>query len=531
MNKLCSAVAVAGVLTAGLVAAPSASASPGGAEFTPVPIAWGDCSSSRLQKAGAQCGYLEVPLDYDNPTGAKISLAVSRVQHTTPQSQGVMLVNPGGPGGSGLGLSVLGRDVPGHAGDSYDWIGFDPRGVGASKPSLSCDPGYFGYNRPNYVPSTPQLEQTWLARSKGYAGACAKNGALLSHMKTTDVARDMDSLRKALGQRQINYYGFSYGTYLGQVYATLFPERVRRMVLDSNVDPRKVWYQANLDQDVAFDRNIKIYFDWIAKYDDVYHLGGTGAAVEQLWYSEQRKLNHQPAGGVIGPDEWSDIFLQAGYYRFGWEDLAKAFSGWVHNGDWKTLKALYDDTNSPGDDNGFAVYAAVQCTDVQWPVSWNKWRADNWRTYFRAPFETWGNAWYNAPCLNWPAAAGKPVEINGAKVSSALLIDEELDAATPFEGSLEVRKRFPNSSLIAEPGGTTHADSLSGDACVDDQVADYLATGKLPARKPGNGPDTTCAPLPDPVPAGAGQTATAAKAASAQPLELRHALVSAVSRH
>ena len=503
MNKLVSTFAAAGVLSGCLAAVPSAAAAPSAPEFTPAPIAWGTCDSASLKKAGAECGFLDVPLDYASPGGAKVSLAVSRVRHTTAQSQGVMLVNPGGPGGSGLGLSVLGRYVPGGAGDSYDWIGFDPRGVGASRPALSCDPGYFGYNRPGYVPTTPQLEQTWLASSKSYATACGKNGALLDHMKTTDSAQDMESLRKALGQDQINYYGFSYGTYLGQVYATRYPQRVRRMVLDSNVDPRKVWYQANLDQDVAFDRNIKIYFDWIAKYDRVYHLGTSGDAVEDLWYSTQRALAKRPAGGLIGPDEWSDIFLQAGYYRFGWEDMANAFAGWVHKGDWQTLKALYDDTDNPGDDNGFAVYNGVQCTDVQWPTDWNKWRADNWATYVRAPFETWGNAWYNAPCLSWPAKPGTPVEIDGAKVASALLIGEELDAATPFSGSIEVRKRFPNASLIGEPGGTTHADSLSGDACVDDQVAAYLATGKLPPRKRGNGPDTTCAPLPDPVPAGA----------------------------
>ncbi|GAA5170222.1 MULTISPECIES: alpha/beta hydrolase [Amycolatopsis] len=503
MNKLVSALAATVLLSGAVVAGGPAHATPGVPEFDPAPITWGACASAGLRRAGAECGFLEVPLDYRDPDGTKISLAVSRVRHTTPDFQGVMLVNPGGPGGSGLTLSVLGRHVPHGAGASYDWIGFDPRGVGASKPALACDPGRFGYNRSAYVPTTPELEQSHLASAEAYANACARNGELLEHMKTTDSARDMESLRKALGQEQINYYGFSYGTYLGQVYATLFPQRVRRMVLDGNVDPRKVWYQANLDQDVAFDRNIKIYFDWVAKYDAVYHLGTSGDAVERLWYEQQEQLTRQPAGGVIGPAEWTDIFLQAGYYRFGWTDIAEAFSGWVHRGDWQALKALYDD--SAGDDNGYAVYAAVQCSDVRWPAAWAKWRADNWRTHQRAPFETWANAWYNAPCLFWPAKPGIPVRVDGTKVAGALLISEELDAATPFEGSLEVRRLFPRSALIGEPGGATHADSLNGNACVDDQVADYLATGKLPARKRGEGPDTTCDPLPDPVPAGAGR--------------------------
>ena len=184
-----------------------------------------------------------------------------------------MLLNPGGPGGSGLGLSVLGpvishgfgrKDV----GGAYDWIGFDPRGVGASRPSLSCDPDYFGPDRPEYVPSTPELLQVWQERSAGYAQACGKaGGRLLDNMRTTDAARDMDEIRKALGATRINYYGFSYGTYLAQVYTKLFPQRMRRMVLDSNVDPRRVWYRANLDQDIAFDRNLGLFFGWVARHD------------------------------------------------------------------------------------------------------------------------------------------------------------------------------------------------------------------------------------------------------------------------
>ncbi|GAA0519872.1 peptidase [Saccharopolyspora subtropica] len=479
-------------------------------EFQPQPIQWGQCADEALQQAGAECGMVDVPLDYADPDGEKVSLAVSRVRHTVPddQYQGVMLVNPGGPGGSGLVLSMLGAYVPKGAGAAYDWIGFDPRGVGSSRPAISCDPNYFSYDRPHYVPTTPELERTWLDRSEGYARACGNTGKLLEHIKTTDVVEDMESIRKALGVEQINYYGFSYGTYLGQVYGTLHPDRMRRVVMDGVVNVNDVWYQANLNQDVAFDRNIKIFFDWIATYDSVYHLGTTGADVEKLFYDQLARLDRHPAGGVIGSDEWTDLFLTAGYTQAGWEARAKAFSDWVHHGDWQTLKTIYDSANTPGDDNSFAVYLSVQCTDVQWPTSWTQWRKDNWAVYAKAPFETWANAWYNAPCLFWPAKAGKPVDVDGSRVDSALLISEELDAATPFPGALEARKRFPNASLISLPGGTTHSGSLSGNACLDNQIADYLATGKLPARQPGDGPDTTCEPLPQPVPQGLA-TATA----------------------
>jgi pimeloyl-ACP methyl ester carboxylesterase len=505
MRTLLAAAATIALVAGGATAACGTEAElPRGAPgYTP--ISWGQCENVGLQARKAECGFLIVPLDHSAPAGETIKLAVSRIRHTVPDDkyQGVMLVNPGGPGGSGLTLSVLGEHVPKGAGAAYDWIGFDPRGVGASEPALACDGDYLGYHRPAYVPTTRALEKAWLARSKGYASACAQaGGALLGQLRTVDTVRDMDSLRVALGAEQINFYGFSYGTYLGQVYATRHPDRVRRMVLDGNVDPGRVWYDANLDQDLAFDRNIKIYFGWLARHHDVYDLGRTGKAVEKLFYAEQARLMSEPADGVIGPNELTDVFLQAGYYIFGWESVASAFASWVHDRDPAPLRSLFDAHNpqGPGADNGYAIYLAVQCTDVQWPTSWRKWRTDNWRVHRRAPFETWGNAWYNAPCLSWAAKAGKPVAVDGAKAPPILLISETLDAATPFSGSLEVRKRFPRSALIEGVGGTTHSGSLFGNSCVDDTIADYLATGALPKRLRGNRSDKACEPLPQPDP-------------------------------
>lgn len=519
MRRLIAVLAAVGVTVAGATVATTSARAVATAAAPAAGIKWGPCSDPNLNQLHAQCGFLKVPLDYSHPNRAKISLAVSRIRHTSPASkyQGVILTNPGGPGGSGLNLNAF--LVPAlqteqlkngaAAANDYDWIGFDPRGVGSSQPALSCLPNYFSADRPDYIPTSAALVQTWLKRSKAYATACGKeNGALLAHMTTIDAARDMNSIRAALGVNEITYYGFSYGTYLGQVYSTLFPSHVRRMVLDSNVDPRRVWYNANLDQDIAFNKNIKIWFGWLAKYHKVYGLGSTEQAVEKLFYSEEARLRKHPAGGVIGPDEWVDVFLEAGYYEQTWLQLGSAFAGFVHKGDWKTIQGLYLSTDGPGNDNGFAVYNAVQCTDVQWPLSWAKWAKDNTAVYKKAPFETWANAWYNAPCLYWPAKAGKPLPINGSHVRSALLIDETLDAATPYTGSLEVRKLFPHAVLLAEPGGTTHADSLFGDLCVDGTIADYLALGKLPKRQPGSGADLLCKPLPVPVPTSAAAART-----------------------
>ncbi len=328
-------------------------------------ITWGPCTDGTLIAFGAECGMLSVPLDYPRPSGAKIQLAVSRVGHTVPDEdyQGIMLVNPGGPGGSGLIYSVLGAFVPGDVGSTYDWIGFDPRGVGDSVPALSCDPNYTAGPRPPYDPATVRIEFAWLVKSAKYAIDCARSGGLLlGHLKTTDTVADMDAIRQSLGAEKMNFYGFSYGTYLGQVYATLHPDLVRRMVLDSNVDPRTVWYQANLDQDPAFEITVNKFFDWVALHDDVYGLGTTGADVQAKYYAALASLAANPQG-QLGASEWADAFLGAGYVQFLWPDTATAFTAFVNNGDPGPATDLYLGQDTPGDDNAYAMYLATECTD------------------------------------------------------------------------------------------------------------------------------------------------------------------------
>jgi pimeloyl-ACP methyl ester carboxylesterase len=522
-RALAASAATAALLASGALLTPSASAAPevgtapaassapaAATSYTPPAPDWGTCTDDRLEKAGAQCAKITVPLDYGHPSGTKIKIAVSRILHTTKKYQGVMLVNPGGPGGSGLGLVTLGDDVPRGAGDSYDWIGFDPRGVGESEPAVSCDPKFAGYDRPRYVPASPALSEAWFARTNAYTDACAKkNGPILDHLTTRDSAKDMESIRKALGQKKINYYGFSYGTYLGQVYGTLYPSRLRRVVFDGTVDPRKIWYDANLDQDKAFDVNIDLWFGWLAKHDSAYHLGKTEAAVRSLFYRTEEQLYADPVkgkGGSLGGSEWVDAFLNAGYYQSTWTELAETFAGFVKDHDTEAFEDAYLDASGynpkdPAADNGYAVYLGVQCTDTKsWPKKWSTWERDNWKAFAKAPYETWANAWFNEPCRHWPGQEHTEVKIDGSKVKSLLMVNETLDAATPYAGSLEVRKRFPGSRLIGEPGGTTHAGSLFGNTCVDNRIADYLATGKLPKRKSGKRADVTCAPLPEPTP-------------------------------
>ena len=486
--------------------------------YTPPPIHWHACpAGSTLAAFNAQCGYLIVPLNYAHPHGKTIKLAVSRRLHKTPDSkyQGVMLVNPGGPGGSGRIYAVLPDlfGIPHNAGDAYDWIGFDPRGVGASKPALFCDPNYTQGPRPPYRPTNHKIMAKWVARSKKYAADCAANpnAALFRHVKTRDSVRDMESLRKALGRKKINFYGFSYGTYLGSVYMTLHPDRVRRFILDSTVDPRNVFYKSNQDQDIAFQKTFDIYFKWLAKYHSVYHVGNTHAAVRKLFLATQAKLDAHPRG-VLGGDELLDVFTSAGYYVYGWEDIAQEYSALINHNNAKPLKKDYTGSypTTKAADNGYTMYLATQCTDAHWPRNQAKLNRDNWALDKTYDYFTWANAWFNGPCAYWHFKNSHPVTVSGKHVHvPVLMIDETYDPATPYEGSLYVRSIFPTASLIEGKNGTTHAGSLSGVACTDDAIARYLTHGTVPPRQSGNNSDKVCPPVPKPNP-----TASAAAGSS-----------------
>jgi pimeloyl-ACP methyl ester carboxylesterase len=227
---------------------------------------WKACTGAL---AGLECASLRVPLNYADPGGRMITIALSMLPATAPvsQQQGVMLVNPGGPGQPGRSFAAyIAAGVSPQVRADYDIVGFDPRGVGGSSPALSCDPAFFQGVRPDYIPASAAAEQVLINRAKAYAAGCEQRfGWFLPYETTVNTVRDMDQIRQLLGVQQVTYYGISYGTYLGQVYGTLFPGRVRRMVLDSTVDPTGAWYADNIDQDYAFQNRIEAFFAWTAK--------------------------------------------------------------------------------------------------------------------------------------------------------------------------------------------------------------------------------------------------------------------------
>jgi pimeloyl-ACP methyl ester carboxylesterase len=459
-----------------------------------------------------KCASLQVPLNYADPSGRKITIALSMVPATAPRSQqqGIMLVNPGGPGAPGRSLAqVVATTLDPKVASEYDIVGFDPRGVGGSVPALSCDPSFFNGARPNYDPTSPAEEQDLITRAKDYAAGCEQRfGWLLPYMTTVDAARDLDSIRAAFGVSQITYYAFSYGTYLGQVYATLFPSHVRRMVLDSTVDPTGVWYTDNIEQDYAFQGRMNAFFAWVAQNDATYHLGTTGAAVSEAYFKARSMVATNPVDVAgkpqIGPDELDDTYVQGGYANWLWPSLATALSEYVTSGGSSTsaLVSAFE-ANGTQPENEFAVYNAVQCSDVDWPRTWAKWQADTLTVDKTAPFYAWGNAWFNAACAFWPVTGPtQPMKIGAAGLPGILMLQGTLDAATPYAGAQNAHKALPTARMVVVEGGGNHGQSLQlpTDSCVMNYLNAYLSTGALPT---GTGlVNATCPTPPSPSPGG-----------------------------
>ena len=473
-------------------------------------VRWHSCPAA-LPTGGTgslRCGQLQVPLNYQQPGGRTITVGLSELPATAPasQRQGVLLVNPGGPGASGLGLPAqVAGALPPAVAAQYDIVGFDTRGVGSSGPALTCDPSFFARPRPSYVPASAAAEQVLVDRAKAYAAACQQRfGWLLPYMTTADIARDLDSIRAALGQRQISYLGYSYGTYLGQVYGTMFPSRIRRMVLDSIVDPAGAWYADNLAQDYAFQTRMNAFFGWVAANDKTFGLGSTQAQVQQAYQQASSRLTARPiagAGGpVVGPDELNDTFLVGGYATGVWPDLATSLASYVHNGSTSQLLSLYQSAGQQGE-NEFAVYNAVECSDAAWPRSWAKWNADARKLYPAASFEDWANVWFNASCAFWPVRGpAQPMRINGSGLPPILLLQGTLDAATPYPGALVARRLLPSARLVVVAGGGNHGQSLASppNSCVLGYLARYLGNGQLPGNT--GLVSATCPAQPAPAP-------------------------------
>ncbi|MEU6403275.1 alpha/beta hydrolase [Streptomyces sp. NPDC046985] len=513
---------VTATLIAGAVAAPSASADSrhgqdreargaaiAAARAASTGIDWQDCPADWGFAKPIQCGYVSVPLDYARPYGKQIKLALDRVVSTgtAQERQGALVYNPGGPGGSGMRFPtrVTNKNpLWTNVSKAYDFVGFDPRGVGHSAP-ISCEDPQEFVKAPKLdpVPDSEADKRAQRKLAREYADGCYERTgrAMLQQMTTPNTARDLDVIRAALGEKKLNYLGVSYGTYLGAVYGTLFPKHVRRMIVDSVVNPARenIWYEANLGQDVAFEGRWKDWQDWVAKNDAAFHLGTTRAAVQAKWLALRATAKKHPIGGVVGPAELLAFFQSAPYYDSSWVPVATVFSKY-EAGDTQALvdAAAPDMSDTKGNitsENSNAVYTAVECTDAKWPTSWRKWDRDNTRLNAQYPFLTWSNAWMNLPCATWPVRQQSPVEVKTGKgLPTVLIVQSTRDAATPYQGAVELHRRFKGSRLITEKGAGSHGVTGLVNPCINNRVDAYLLTGAV------NRADVTCAPHATPQP-------------------------------
>ncbi|MEV5276698.1 alpha/beta hydrolase [Streptomyces sp. NPDC051993] len=470
-------------------------------------LVWSSCGDTTTP--ALQCAMLDVPVDYAHPQGRKIKIKVNRLPATAPKDkqQGPILLNPGGPGDSGLWMpAYIAGQIPKDVASTYDWIGFDPRGTNGSDPHVTCDPHYLDAERPDYQVSQG-TSQAWLKKAAGYAADCAAGWSwLLPHMTTVDNARDMDSIRRALGAPKINFYGGSWGTSLGSTYGQLFPSRVRRMVLDSIVGPTITWYDHNILQDKEHQRRFDAFAAWAAKADPVYHLGTDPAAVEKAYQKVEAALRTDPvaaapAPGKIGPAEFEDTFYGGGYNFLRWPRMATVLSAYLTQHDTRPLSIAYNLYAAPGTDDGtFPAYNAAQCTENAWPRDWEFWKKDQAKVNAIAPFYTYNNMWYNAACMFWPYQ-GNPagrMKVTGKGLPPVLLFQATEDAATPYEGGLAMHDALPGSKLVVQNGGSFHEILFHGNACLDDTFTSYLRDGSLPKGK--GRIAKTCAPEADPTP-------------------------------
>ncbi|SED83152.1 alpha/beta hydrolase fold [Streptomyces misionensis] len=508
--------------TLGAAPAGGATAVPGAAELRGTLVAavrartagirFGPCDPADVPRiphspAGLRCGTVAVPLDYAHPDGARIRLTVSRTPATgkdggrTVPRRGALVYNPGGPGASGMYFALAGT-LPAwrRIAAAYDLVGYAPRGVGRSAP-LSCeDPKQYG-KAPTQAPTHPSeaYKRQRVAEAKAYARGCARrSGPGLRFFNSLNNARDLDVLRAALGEHRLTFMGASYGTYIGALYAAMFPAHVRRMVLDSavNPDPEKVWYRDNLDQSAAFEERWADFRDWIARHDDVYRLGDTPRKVQAGYDRAAARLARKPAGGKVGPGQLQNAFLTAGYYDTYWPSRAAALSAYLRGDPKPLIASAAPGPGSAAAENGGAVYTAVECNDAPWPTSWAVWDRDNTRLARVAPFETWDNAWMNLPCAYWPAPRQRPLDVRTGpgELPPVLILAAERDAAAPYAGALETNRRLAGSRLVTERDAGTHGIGGGPNACVGAYLDGYLLEDRLPERH------ASCAPHAEPEP-------------------------------
>lgn len=458
------------------------------------PLDWTTCEGSGLDPR-QECATVEVPMDYTEPDGRTIGIAVSRIPAENPrQRRGVLLLIPGGPGGGSLGQpSGEGQELPREVRDRYDLIGFDPRGFGRSSP-VDCE-----LDRADLAPVKlrpwPAPDGSTTANwdtARRLAATCARDGGdLVRHISTANEARDLDRIRAALGERTVSAWGVSYGTYVGAVYNELFPHRTDRVVMDSSGDPdparvERAWLAGF---ETGVEDTLPEFAAWASRPGNPYRLARTAAEVRPLLLALAARLDRDPLPWPDAePGELNgNVLRQAVLDAFYDPDDFPALAQLVLAAREGTVPAAPPAPPLEEMRNSVAVSLATMCNDVAWPTSPAGYEKDVAESRAAYPL-TAGMPRNVMPCAAWPWQPQEPpVRITDDGPATVLMVQNERDAATPLGGALKMREALGRRAVMVTADSTGHGVYLdNGNACSDRTVTRFLATGERPRR------DTSC---------------------------------------
>lgn len=435
-----------------------------------------------------ECGTLEVPFDYDNPSLGTFSLNIHRrVASNSGKRIGSLLVNPGGPG---FGGATLARDAEFYFSEDllehFDIVGWDPRGTGNSTPAVDCIDDYDPYFAFDPSPDTPEEQQEIEDSSRGFVEECfLRNEKILPYISTTASARDMDRIRAALGEEQISYFGFSYGSELGATWATMFPTTVRAAVLDGATDPTVEYGEEGLQQARGFEQQLTAFLaDCSKRSKCTFHNNGNA---EEAFDALMIELDRTPL--VVRnsrPTVNEGVALIAVSYSLysesSWPALADALMD-AQNRNGAKLLNLYDAYYQRNSDGTFGdeleAFYAISCVDDPGPKSIAE--VDALRPQFQATAPRLGDSFAAGyVCALWPQYDVLQVPVTGKGAGPIVVVGTTGDAATPLESSRAMATALQQGQLI-----TVTAERHTGygvNECVVGAVDEYLIERTMPPR-------------------------------------------------
>jgi pimeloyl-ACP methyl ester carboxylesterase len=426
-----------------------------------------------------------VPLDYVHPSGPRIGLAVTRRPALDPALRiGSLVINPGGPGDSGVDdlpteLRILGPEVQ----DRFDIVSYDPRGVARSDPVRCGAPGPSTGLLPDPAPTAAAGRQQLEADDRAFGAAClsGSGGGLLAHAGTREGVEDLDRLRAALGDERLTFFGHSYGTYLGALYADAYPRRVRAAVLDGALDPSLDLTQEVEAQAVGFDRVLGQFLSWCAAGPSAcgWSPGANpGAAFQSLLASARRRPLPAGASRQMGPGEIYEAVEGVMYSPSRWPSLGRAL-GAAAAGNGAPVVALSDAYLNHGGPNGADAFEAVTCADHPAPTDPAAYPALAAQLAGPAPVFGPVFAWGELTCGLWPEPpTGRPHPVRAAGSPPILVVGTTSDPVTPAAWARSLAAQLQHGVLLMRQGRDHVAYFYS--ACARNWVDGYLLSGTTP---------------------------------------------------